>query len=626
MADTSNEHSESDTLTSDKHHPASPISLLAHASLPLPDPPGHTYIPVIHSPLLHQHKPNPNIHTSKAHNATETAQTDKYTTKPHTDTNATKAGCDESHDNDEERAGSNFRLMTYNLLAQCLCRRELYPYCERGDLRIKNRLPRLIATLRSIAPDIACLSEVDNLDLLLPSFPDYDSFYTLKPGVPVELSRKSQSEKKTNNSCDNKDDLQAGTTEESGNAGGASEKKEKEGHHGLLVLWKRDRFELVKREEIVYDAWRERYTPSQPQPDDIHDQNTDFNVGLEYTGNIAQIVALKPVDTSSHGGEDSKMGRGGMVGGVVVTNTHLHWRPTFHFERLRQVGILLERLKVFSGELVQTGDQHVDGVGVEWKTFLCGDWNMNPASPVYKLLTRTVSPSTRHPPNGDDHPANDTHPDTKTTTACDDDVLTPEDLTSLLPKTDSPPASTPPDPHNQQNERKAPPTPLEHHDQENDRKAKEEVRRWVATIKRFPVLQSLYGTYCENFSSACKSGCERASDADEGEGGEREGVKNGPQKGEPPYTVYSSWKGCLDYIFYMDDRVTTTGAGGGEGLSDCGDYKQQSDGHRQTFVDVVVESLLRIPAPETLEPGIPNRVHGSDHVPLAVNLSLTVSP
>ncbi|CAG8440937.1 1029_t:CDS:2 [Diversispora eburnea] len=51
-------------------------------------------------------------------------------------------------------------IMTYNILAQSLCRRDLYP--ESGDaLKWKNRRPQLIKEILHYHPDVACFQEMD---------------------------------------------------------------------------------------------------------------------------------------------------------------------------------------------------------------------------------------------------------------------------------------------------------------------------------------------------------------------------------------------------------------------------------------------------------------------------------
>ncbi|KDQ12961.1 hypothetical protein BOTBODRAFT_34103 [Botryobasidium botryosum FD-172 SS1] len=68
-------------------------------------------------------------------------------------------------DRDEGRA--SFRLMTWNLLAQTLVRRDLFPSSD--CLRRSQREPMIPREIFTYDPDIACLQEVDGLDKLLPA-------------------------------------------------------------------------------------------------------------------------------------------------------------------------------------------------------------------------------------------------------------------------------------------------------------------------------------------------------------------------------------------------------------------------------------------------------------------------
>jgi mRNA deadenylase 3'-5' endonuclease subunit Ccr4 len=62
--------------------------------------------------------------------------------------------------------------------------------------------------------------------------------------------------------------------------------------------------------------------------------------------------------------------------------------------------------------------------------------------------------------------------------------------------------------------------------------------------------------------------------------------------GEPPFTTYTvEWKGTLDYIFLWGDSLR-------------------------------VQGILDLPDPSAMEPGIPNEIFPSDHIPLIANLSL----
>ncbi|KAF0519134.1 Endonuclease/exonuclease/phosphatase [Gigaspora margarita] len=63
--------------------------------------------------------------------------------------------------NVEETDQKRITIMTYNLLAQTLVRRELFP--ESGDaIKWKNRRPRLLKEILHYKPDVSCFQEMDH--------------------------------------------------------------------------------------------------------------------------------------------------------------------------------------------------------------------------------------------------------------------------------------------------------------------------------------------------------------------------------------------------------------------------------------------------------------------------------
>ncbi|KAI0002109.1 Endonuclease/exonuclease/phosphatase [Russula vinacea] len=74
------------------------------------------------------------------------------------------------------------KIMTWNLLAQCLVRRELFPNC--GCLKSSQREPMLYKEILSADADVLCLQEVDRLEKLIPVLEgaNYDHVYASGPG------------------------------------------------------------------------------------------------------------------------------------------------------------------------------------------------------------------------------------------------------------------------------------------------------------------------------------------------------------------------------------------------------------------------------------------------------------
>ncbi|KAF7320400.1 Endo/exonuclease/phosphatase domain-containing protein [Mycena kentingensis (nom. inval.)] len=73
------------------------------------------------------------------------------------------------------------KILTWNLLAQSLVRRELFPTSD--CLKAAQRLPMLAAEVVAYDADIMCCQEVDSLDKLLPNLePTYSTHYAAGPG------------------------------------------------------------------------------------------------------------------------------------------------------------------------------------------------------------------------------------------------------------------------------------------------------------------------------------------------------------------------------------------------------------------------------------------------------------
>jgi len=86
---------------------------------------------------------------------------------------------------------------------------------------------------------------------------------------------------------------------------------------GLLITWKKDKYELVHRKNVYYD---------------LLDAG---NVGPTlWTGNIALLVGLKCLEQEGRG--------------IWISNTHLFWHPRGSYERMRQAGLLVSETTEFS--------------------------------------------------------------------------------------------------------------------------------------------------------------------------------------------------------------------------------------------------------------------------------------
>lgn len=118
---------------------------------------------------------------------------------------------------------------------------------------------------------------------------------------------------------------------------------------------------------IVYDS--EKYQS-------IFEENISFAplmMDLGAVPNIAQILVLKSLDQPFL---------------VILSNTHLFWRPDFDCLRVLQA----HRLR---GRLEEIKKEQQDNFNVSVLVFMCGDWNSDPGSAVYHLISGQIDKITR---------------------------------------------------------------------------------------------------------------------------------------------------------------------------------------------------------------------------------------
>ncbi|TPX60780.1 hypothetical protein SpCBS45565_g07421 [Spizellomyces sp. 'palustris'] len=392
-------------------------------------------------------------------------------------------------------------IMTYNILAQCLCRRELYPYCGKNDLKGKTRFPMIIEEItKRHRPDIACLQEVDHFDDLLA--PELQS-----AGYDYEYLKKNP---------------------------------EKEFGHGLCILWKKEMFAKHKCQSIFFDDSPLTHpTPVTP-----------------VTHNIGQLLALKfllPSLSPAHGG----------VPGVVITNSHLYWRPRAQYEKLRQAYVMLEEVVRFKRNIEEEEQPYPSERSTpadslrSWPVFLCGDWNTSPEDGLYRCLTKqplTADQRAKLDPTNNSEDSAD---------AGDESILPPVPEAA----TNAKPVENPV------------PTPV-----------------LVSRISKLPRLHSCYSTY---------------RDTDENHPVNPDWTEGDLWENEPTYTNFSTWKGTLDYIFVADESARSS-TGGAESDST----------QRRIPTAVQVSKVLDIPHAQYLAPGLPNPHFPSDHVCLMAEVEL----
>lgn len=113
--------------------------------------------------------------------------------------------------------------------------------------------------------------------------------------------------------------------------------------HGVSISWSRQRFLLMDQMKVNLDDKWEVLGET---------LNTD---------NVALVVALKSQDKD---------------GGVIVVNTHLHWKPEDCYERLQQQWVVLKKTEDMKRKYPS------------YAVIVCGDFNTTPDDAGYQLMCR----------------------------------------------------------------------------------------------------------------------------------------------------------------------------------------------------------------------------------------------
>ncbi|GAA5907960.1 uncharacterized protein JCM6883_004072 [Sporobolomyces salmoneus] len=261
-------------------------------------------------------------------------------------------------DGENKQDGSKkVSIMSWNMLAQALVRRELFPGSD--CLKGKDRIPPLMAEVLYYAPDVACLQECDRLSDHLPHLTlthSYTSFigYRNKPHGLLIAHKNTVFDKVGERGLrldeqpieDDLEPLPAMTSES------ASSRAEDE-HVDQAKDAKPPASESTEEERPPDAA-----TPSS--------RASRRAAGLSRTTrNVALFVALAFKDRPNSG--------------IIVGTTHLFWHPKHVYERVRQTGILLREANKFR-------EESPNGAWKDWPVFLAGDFNTQPCELTYRLL------------------------------------------------------------------------------------------------------------------------------------------------------------------------------------------------------------------------------------------------
>lgn len=237
-----------------------------------------------------------------------------------------------------EEAPFNFRILSWNMLAQTLVRRTLFPGSD--CLKWKDREAATLAEMKAYPADVVCLQEVDRIDLVLPNLPEGFRYSSVRANGPGKL-------------------------------------------HGLVILFREDRFRVKEKKVVNYDlseisALDDSASPSDLATDATPNQKQSRRKargGTRLTRNIGLIVSLERIDKPGSG--------------VIIATTHLFWHPQYAYERTRQALILSKEVLAFRQRNQEMGS---DCPADTWPVFIAGDFNTQPSEATYQLLTHPELP------------------------------------------------------------------------------------------------------------------------------------------------------------------------------------------------------------------------------------------
>lgn len=228
-----------------------------------------------------------------------------------------------------------FTIMSFNVLAQTLVRRELFPTTSQQALKWPFRRETLLKELAVYGSDILCLQEVDF----------FEEFWKPKLMMDPKFGYGAGHWKKKNAKLD-----------------------------GVAVFWRKSQFSCVAKEDIEFDD----YCKQEPYANNL--QGSDLSELLR--GNVATILALKRIDSpeSPQSLQSSDSSSGTSLShqsdkGVIVFNTHLFWNPKYNYVRLVQCVIALQLITQFK-------QKH----GLDWPVIMCGDYNHSSGDPSYEAM------------------------------------------------------------------------------------------------------------------------------------------------------------------------------------------------------------------------------------------------
>lgn len=213
-------------------------------------------------------------------------------------------------------SSSRVRLLSWNILAQGLVRRKLFPGSD--CLKWKDREAGLRAEMVSHDWDIATFQEVDKIEIHGPSINQSERRYSYNKGYNSK-------------------------------------------QHGLIISW---RVSSPKSDRLTFQEEAVGSKTIYLDQECVDSHSGKRRALSRVTRNVALFVAL------AYSNDITK--------GIIVATTHLFWHPMHAYERVRQSGILKRSLVEWKND---------NPAWKDWPIILAGDFNDQPHSATYKLMT-----------------------------------------------------------------------------------------------------------------------------------------------------------------------------------------------------------------------------------------------
>uniref|UniRef100_A0ACD5TGU8 Uncharacterized protein n=1 Tax=Avena sativa TaxID=4498 RepID=A0ACD5TGU8_AVESA len=243
--------------------------------------------------------------------------------------------------------GYQFRLVSYNILAQVYVKSAFFPHSPSASLKWKARSKAVLAELKSFQADLMCIQELD----------EYETFYR------KNMESSGYSSIYVQRSGDKRD--------------------------GCGIFYKPKSMELMQKEVIHYNDLVETYrssdhvltaTSSNSLPSEEssgkednskHGDPNDPSVRLKRDC-VGLLAAFKLSDPCDHI--------------LIVANTHIYWDPEWIDVKLAQAKYLLSKVSEFENVISNK-------FTCKPSVIIAGDFNSTPGDKVYNYLVSGNSES-----------------------------------------------------------------------------------------------------------------------------------------------------------------------------------------------------------------------------------------